>query len=113
MSSSVARPSHEGRRPPGPGARRRQQAGLLRLVLVLSVAMLIETVVGRATAADAPGARTNVILIVADDLGRGDVGCSGNSDLDTPARYRRRRSSTISASIPARRATWPRIIPTS
>lgn len=35
-------------------------------------------------ATDAPADRTNVVFIVADDLGWGDVGCYGNPDLDTP-----------------------------
>ena len=84
MSSSVAHPSHGDSRLPGPWARRPQRAGLPLFVVVLSVAMLIGTAAGRATAADAAAERTNVILIVADDLGWGDVGCSGNPDLDTP-----------------------------
>jgi hypothetical protein len=35
-------------------------------------------------AAEALAKRTNVILIVADDLGWGDLGCYATPDLDTP-----------------------------
>jgi len=36
-------------------------------------------------AADAPTKRPNILLILADDMGWGDLRCHGNEKLDTPS----------------------------
>jgi arylsulfatase len=47
------------------------------------VAVLLLFVVGRASAADAPTTRPNIVVILADDMGFSDLGCYG-SEIETP-----------------------------
>ncbi|XP_076442770.1 steryl-sulfatase-like [Babylonia areolata] len=50
---------------------------------LLLVAIFVKTVLVRATSLN-EAARPNVVLIVADDLGYGDLGCFGNTTIRTP-----------------------------
>jgi len=61
---------------------RMNRAVLLRLLL--ASAWIIPGGAGAIASPSTAAERPNVIFIIADDLGWGDVGCYGNSDLDTP-----------------------------
>jgi arylsulfatase A-like enzyme len=51
---------------------------------LLSILILNLSLVGRASAEDRPAKQPNVVLIFADDLGYGDLGCYGATKLKTP-----------------------------
>ena len=53
-------------------------------VTVLAIALLYAVPAAPAPAADAPRAKPNVVFILADDLGHGDLGCYGCPDITTP-----------------------------
>ena len=52
------------------------------------------------------GARPNVVLVVADDLGYGDLSCYGNTILSTPNIDRLRGTLTRRSGIADRPAAW-------
>ena len=51
---------------------------------LLSLIALLPTIPGRATAADLPAKKPNIIFILADDLGIGNVSCYGADNFKTP-----------------------------
>jgi len=52
--------------------------------LALTSALLLAALPARAQAEGAPPARPNIVLIVADDLGVGELGCYGQERIETP-----------------------------
>jgi arylsulfatase A-like enzyme len=65
--------------------------GVLRLKIALSIASLVVIYVtlvplsdAAVRGADTPAAHPNILLIVADDLGYGELGCQGHNDIPTP-----------------------------
>ena len=68
----------------GPPCSRRWQRSFVRLAVSAMVAAVMPLAIGaRAALAERP-AKPNVILIVADDLGYGDLSCFGAKDLRSP-----------------------------
>jgi len=55
-----------------------------RVIAVLAVGAALSAAVGSSAAADARAGRPNVLVIVADDLGFGDLGCYGATRVKTP-----------------------------
>lgn len=76
---------HRDRTPPGPGsAPRRPGSVLLALAAFATLASLPSVLGGCFTPRAAAPRRPNVLLIVADDLGWGDLGCYGQRRVPTP-----------------------------
>ena len=71
---------------------------LIRLALLIVVALAGHT---RVLGSDATGAakRTNLVIILADDLGYGDLGCYGCPDIRTPVLDRMTREGTASPAV--------------
>jgi hypothetical protein len=51
-------------------------------ILAVSALLLALTVI--APAGSAPAPRPNIVFILADDLGSGDLGCFGHREMQTP-----------------------------
>ena len=61
----------------------------MKPTLTLLTALLL-TPLAALPAADAPTKKPNILLILSDDMGWGDLRCHGNAKLDTPSLDRSR-----------------------
>ena len=50
----------------------------------MMLALAIAVAAGSLHAAEAPPARPNILLMVGDDIGWGDIGCYGSTQIQTP-----------------------------
>lgn len=66
------------------GARSAHRAGWFALLLVGGVAAMMSTGMARAAETPERAAPPNIVLIVADDLGWGELGCYGQEKIRTP-----------------------------
>lgn len=76
----VLRPARQKRRIPA----RRDPLIRWRFILVTLCGLSVLTAQDRATAADGPGNKPNIVLILSDDMGYADIGVHGCKDIPTP-----------------------------
>ena len=63
----------------------KSQMDIMNKLLLASGTLMLPLISGQAQKQDSPSKTPNVVFIMADDLGIGDLGCYGQNRIKTPA----------------------------